>query len=93
MLGVLVEGTWFNEDGVLTELSGVVDSVTGETFEILREMSPQLDAAWGTASTRIKMVLKTEQQHQTSIWERLIMAAMEEAADRNAYVASPRGCF
>ena len=74
---VLVEGTWFKENSVLTELSGVVDSVTGETFEILREMSPQLDAAWGTASTGMKMVLKTEQQHQTSIWERLIMAAME----------------
>ena len=29
---VLVDGTWFNEDSVLTELSGVVDSVTGETF-------------------------------------------------------------
>ena len=86
---LLVEGTWFNEDSVLTELSGVVDSVTGETFEILREMSPQLDAAWGTASTRIKMVLKTEPQHQTSIWERLIMAAMEEAANRNAYAAYP----
>ena len=80
---------WFNEDSVLTELSGVVDSVTGETFEILREMSPQLDAAWGTASTRIKMVLKTEPQRQSSIWERLIVAAVEEAADRNAYAAYP----
>ena len=33
---VLVEGTWFNEHGVLSELSGVADSVTGETFEVLR---------------------------------------------------------
>ena len=70
---------------MLSELSGVADSITGETFEVLREMSPQLDTAWGTASTRMKMVL----QHQTSIWERLIMAAMEEAADRNAYAAYP----
>ena len=74
---------------MLTELSGAVDSVSGETFEILREMSPQLDAAWGTASTRMKMVLLTEQLHQTPIWERLIMAAMEVAADRNSYVAYP----
>ena len=66
---VLVEGTWFNEDTVLTALSGVADSITGETVEVLREMSPQLDTAWGTASTRIKMVLKAEPQHQTSIWK------------------------
>ena len=33
---VLVEGTWFNEQGVLSELSGVADSVTGESFEVLR---------------------------------------------------------
>ena len=52
-------------------------------------MSPQLDAAWGAASTRMKMVLETEPQHQTSFWERLITAAMEEAADRNAYMAYP----
>ena len=84
-----VEGSRFNENSVLTELSGAVDSVSGETFEILREMSPQLDPAWGTASTRMKMVLLTEQLHQTPILERLIMAAMEEAADRNAYVAHP----
>ena len=32
---VLVEDTWFNEHGVLSELSGVADSVTGETFEVL----------------------------------------------------------
>ena len=36
---LLVEGTWFNEHGVLSELSGVADSVTGETFEVLWEMS------------------------------------------------------
>ena len=86
---MLVEGTWFNEHGVLSELSGVADSVTGETFEVLRGMSPQLDAAWSTASTRMKMVLEAELQHQTPIWERLITAAMEEAADRNAYMAYP----
>ena len=37
----------------------------------------------------MKMVLATEPQHQTSIWERLITAAMEEAADRNANMAYP----
>ena len=45
---VLVEGTWFNEQRVLSELSGIVDSVTGESFEVLRGVSPQLDTAWGT---------------------------------------------
>ena len=39
---VLVEVTWFDEQGVLSELSGVADSVTGESFEVLRGMSPQL---------------------------------------------------
>ena len=86
---MLVEGKWFNEHGVLSELSGVADSITGDTFEVLWGMSPPLDAAWGTASMRMKMVLETEPQHQTSIWERLITAAMEEAADRNAYTAYP----
>ena len=86
---VLVESTWFNEHSVLSELSGVADSVTGETFEVLGGMSPQLDAAWSTASVRLKMVMETEPQHQTSIWERLITAAVEEAADRNAYMAYP----
>ena len=37
----------------------------------------------------MKMVLEAEPQHQTPIWERLITAAMEEAADRNAYMAYP----
>ena len=44
---MLVEGTSFNEHSVLSELSGVADSITGETFEVLREMSPQLDPAFG----------------------------------------------
>ena len=87
---MLVEGTWFDEQGVLSELSGVVDSVTGESFEVLRGVSPQLDAAWGTASARMKMVLEAEPQHQqTPTWERLITAALEEAADRNTYMAYP----
>ena len=33
---MLVEGTWFDEQGVLSELSGVADSVAGESFEVLR---------------------------------------------------------
>ena len=37
----------------------------------------------------MKMVLEAEPQHQTPTWERLITAAMEEAADRNAYTAYP----
>ena len=37
----------------------------------------------------MKMVLEAESQHQTSTWERLITAALEEAADRNAYMAYP----
>ena len=49
-----VEGTWFDEQGVLSELSGVADSVTGESFEVLQGVSPQLDAARGTASARMK---------------------------------------
>ena len=57
---VLVEGTWFDEQGVLSELSGIADSVTGESFEVLRRVSPQLDAAWGTASARMKMGLEAE---------------------------------
>ena len=84
---VSVEGTWFNEHGVLSELSGVADSVTGESFEVLRGVSPQLDAAWGTASARMKTVLEAEPQHQTPTWEGLIAAALEEAADRNTYMA------
>ena len=84
---VLVEGTWFDEQGVLSELSGVADSVTGESFEVLGEVSPQLYAAWGAASARMKMVLEAESQHQTPTWERLITAALEEAADRNTYMA------
>ena len=86
---VLVEGTWFNEQRVLSELSRTADSVTGESFEVLRGVSPQLDTTWGTASARMKMVLEAESQHQTPIWERLIAAALEEAADRNAYTAYP----
>ena len=86
---VLVEGTWFNEQRVLSELCSIVDSVTGESFEVLRGVSPQLDTAWGTASARMKMVLEAESQHQTPIWERLITAALEEATDRNAYMAYP----
>ena len=86
---VLVEGTWFNEQGVLSELSGVTDSVTGESFEVLQGVSPQLDAAWGTASARVKVALEAGPQHQTPIWERLITTALEEAADRNAYMAYP----
>ena len=86
---MLVEGSWFNEQGVLSELSGFADSVTGESFELLRGMSPQLDAAWITASARMKIVLEAEPQHQTPTWERLITAALEEAADRNAYMAYP----
>ena len=85
---VLAEGTWFNEHGVLSELSSVVDSVTGETLEVLRVMSPQLEAAWSTASARLIMVLQTEPQHQTSIWERVNTAAVEEAPGRDAYVGS-----
>ena len=34
---VLVEGAWFNEHGVLSELSGVADSVTGETLKCFGE--------------------------------------------------------
>ena len=75
--------------GRLSELSGIVDSVTGESFERLRGVSPQLDTAWGTASARTKMALEAEPQHQKPTWERLIMAAMAEAADRNAYMAYP----
>ena len=86
---VLVAGTWFNEQRVLSELPGIVDSVTGESFEVLRGVSPQLDTAWGSASARVKMVLEAEPQYQTPIWERLITAALEEAADRNAYMAYP----
>ena len=80
---VLVEVTWFIEDSVLTKLSGVADSVTGETFEIL---PGDVHRSWTQRGARHQreMVLKTEPQHQTSIWERLIMAAMEDAADRNA---------
>ena len=78
---------------MLSELSGVANSVTGESFEVLRGMSPQLDAAWSTASTRMKMVLEAEPQHQTSTWERLIAAALEEAADRNAYMAYPAEAY
>ena len=37
----------------------------------------------------MKMVLEAESQHQTSTWERLTTAALEEAADRNAYMAYP----
>ena len=86
---VLVEDTWFDEKGVLSELSGIADSVTGESFEVLRGVSEQMDAACGTASARMKMALEAEPQHQTPTWERLITAALEEAADRNAYMAYP----
>ena len=48
---VLVEDTWIDEQGVLSELSGIVDSVTGESFEVLRGVSPQLDTAWGVMTT------------------------------------------
>ena len=84
---VLVEGTRFDEQGVLSVLSGVTDSVTGESFEVLRGVSPRLDAAWGTASPRVKMALEAEPQHQMPTWDRLITAALEEAADRNACMA------
>ena len=69
--------------------AGCAVTVTGESFELLRGVSPQLDAAWGTASARMKMVLEAEPLHQTPTWERLITAALEEAADRNAYMAYP----
>ena len=42
-----------------------------------------------SASARMKMVMEAEPQHQTPIWEILITAALEEAADRNAYMAYP----
>ena len=52
-------------------------------------VSPRLNAAWGTASERVKMALEAEPQHQMPTWERLITAALEEAEDRNAYMAYP----
>ena len=75
---VLVEGTWFDEQGVLSELSGVADSVTGESFEVLREVSPQLDAAWSTASARMKMVLEAESQHQLPVAEEMEQEELDQ---------------
>ena len=37
----------------------------------------------------MKMVLEAQPHYQTPTWERLITAALEEAADRNAYMAYP----
>ena len=84
-----MDGAWFDEQGVLSEQSGVADSVTGESFEVLRGVSSQLDAACSTASARLKTVLEAEPQHQTPTWEGFITAALEEAADRNTYMAYP----
>ena len=77
---MLVEGAWFNEQGVLSELSGVADSVTGETFEVLRVVSP--------AGRSVGHGFNANEDCLGSR-ERLITAALEEAADRNAYMAYP----
>ena len=74
---------------MLSELCSIVDSVTGESFEVLRGVSPQLDTAWGTASARMKMVLEAESQTQNADLGKTYHGRLEEATDRNAYMAVP----
>ena len=83
----LVEGPWFGGMGELSEISRATDDVTCRLFELLREEAPQLDAGWGTTSVRVKTALPSTSENQTSLWERLFTAALEETEDRNAYMS------
>ena len=84
---MLVEGAWFDEFGVLSELSGVTDDATGELFEHVRGAAPQLDAVWRTSSARRQPWNPGE--HHASHCDRLFTTALEEVEDRNRHMAKP----
>ena len=84
---VFVEGTWFDRQGALPELSGVRDGVAGELFELTQGVTPHTAAMWGSASARMKTALECGSTHMTPPLERLFTGALEGAEGRNTYMA------
>ena len=60
----MVEGTWFDELGALSELSGVTDDVTGESFELLPGAGRGSEHDFSTSENGHGPTSR----HQTSFW-------------------------